>query len=113
MDDLPDPQRPHRRGHRGCPMTPVASVAEMQAADARAAARDPAAMARLIGRAGSAVSHRALDLLGGGYGKRVIVVAGKGNNGADGRVAARRLRRRGARVHIIDAATAPASLPDC
>ena len=32
------------------------------------------------------------------YGRRVAVVAGKGNNGADGRVAAGLLRRRGARV---------------
>ena len=38
----------------------------------------------------------ALRLLGGAYGRRVVVVAGKGNNGADGRVAAARLRRRGA-----------------
>ena len=28
------------------------------------------------------------DMLGGAYGRRVVVVAGKGNNGADGRVAA-------------------------
>jgi NAD(P)H-hydrate epimerase len=36
-----------------------------------------------------------------------VVVAGKGNNGADGRVAAARLARRGARVTVIDAAGAP------
>ena len=34
-------------------------------------------------------------MMGGAYGRRVVVVAGKGNNGADGRVAADRLRRRG------------------
>ena len=38
------------------------------------------------------------DLLGGAYGRRVVVIAGKGNNGADGRVAAGLLARRGARV---------------
>jgi len=37
----------------------------------------------------------------------VIVVAGKGNNGNDGREAAVHLRRRGVRVQIIDAADAP------
>ena len=31
----------------------------------------------------------------------MVVVAGKGNNGADGRVAAERLRRRGARVDVV------------
>jgi NAD(P)H-hydrate epimerase len=35
----------------------------------------------------------------------VVVVAGKGNNGNDGRDAARRLRQRGARVEVLDAAT--------
>jgi NAD(P)H-hydrate epimerase len=38
-------------------------------------------------------------------------VAGKGNNGADGRAAAERLRRRGVRVQVIDAAGAPERLP--
>ena len=32
-------------------------------------------------RAGGAVARRALALLGGAYGRRVVVVAGKGNNG--------------------------------
>ena len=65
----------------------------------------------LIERAGAAVAHEALDLLGGAYGRRVVVLAGKGNNGADGRAAARRLRRRGVRVEVIDAADAPTRLP--
>ena len=34
-------------------------------------------------------------MLGGTYGRRVVVVCGKGNNGADGRVAARRAARLG------------------
>ena len=46
-------------------------------------------------------------MLGGTYGRHVVVVAGKGNNGADGRVAAARLRRRGARVTVVEAADAP------
>src|SRR5690606_40053086 len=39
------------------------------------------------------------------------VLAGKGNNGADGRSAARRLRRRGVRVQVIEAHAAPYQLP--
>jgi NAD(P)H-hydrate epimerase len=50
-------------------------------------------------------------MLGGGYGRRVVVVAGKGNNGADGRAAAARLRRRGVRVEVVDAADPPPVLP--
>ena len=46
---------------------------------------------------------KALAMLGGTYGRRVVVVAGKGNNGADGRAAAERLRRRGVRVTVIAA----------
>ncbi|HVT77478.1 MAG TPA: NAD(P)H-hydrate dehydratase, partial [Acidimicrobiales bacterium] len=86
---------------------PVLSVAEMQAVDA--AASEP--VATLIERAGSAVAWAALRMLGGTYGKRVVVVAGKGNNGADGRSAARRLTERGVRVRIFDAADAPDVLP--
>jgi len=69
------------------------------------------ALATLVDRAGSAVAAEALKLMGGAYARRVAVVAGKGNNGADGRVAADRLRRRGARVALVDAAAAPVRLP--
>ncbi len=48
----------------------------------------------------------ALQMLGGGYGRRVVVIAGRGNNGADGRVAGQILERRGARVQIVGAGTA-------
>jgi NAD(P)H-hydrate epimerase len=79
----------------------------MQAVDALATSAGGAALDVLVGRAGSAVASEALRLLGGAYGRRVVVVAGKGNNGADGRVAAGRLRRRGARVTVVDANDAP------
>ena len=88
-------------------MIPILTPDEMAAVDA--AATDPVTV--LIERAGAAVAHHALDLLGGAYGRRVVVLAGKGNNGADGRSAAARLRRRGVRVQEIDAAAAPAELP--
>src|SRR3954469_24746537 len=82
-------------------MIPVVTPDEMAAID-RAA---PEPVDVLIGRAGKAIALRALSMLGGAYGRRVIVVAGKGNNGNDGRDAARRLRRRGARVEVLDAVT--------
>src|SRR5690348_3127853 len=52
----------------------------------------------LVARAGGAVARHALRMLGGAYGRRVVVVCGGGNNGADGRVAAARLRARGVGV---------------
>ena len=88
-------------------MIPILTPAEMAAVDAAA----PEPVTVLIERAGAAVARAALDLLGGGYGRRVVVVAGKGNNGADGRAAARRLAARGVRVQVIDAAGAPPRLP--
>jgi NAD(P)H-hydrate epimerase len=75
----------------------VLTPAEMAAADQRAiAAGTPEAV--LVERAGGAVAHHALRMLGGSYGRRVVVICGKGNNGADGRVAARRLRAWGVGV---------------
>ena len=88
-------------------MIPILTPQEMAAVDT--AAPDPVEV--LIERAGAAVAHHALVLLQGAYGRRVIVLAGKGNNGADGRAAARRLRRRGVRVTEIDAMAAPSTLP--
>jgi ADP-dependent NAD(P)H-hydrate dehydratase / NAD(P)H-hydrate epimerase len=84
---------------------PVVTVAEMRAIDEEAHAT--VAHDVLVDRAGTAVSAAALRLLGGAYGRRVVVVAGKGSNGADGRVAASRLRRRGARVEVVEASDAP------
>ena len=71
-------------------MLPVLTPDEMAAVDAAA----PEPVEVLIGRAGAALASEALALLGGAYGRRVVVVAGKGNNGNDGRDAARRLERR-------------------
>jgi len=85
------------------------TVAEMRRADAAALAMVDESV--LVARAGTAVAHRAIRLLGGAYGRRVVVVAGKGNNGADGLVAAAHLARRGARVVVLDAAD-PGTLPE-
>jgi len=56
--------------------------------------------ADLMERAGRAVARAAVDLAGGTYGRRVVVVCGKGNNGGDGFVAARHLARWGMRVSV-------------
>jgi NAD(P)H-hydrate epimerase len=72
------------------------------------AARDAAAIAggvseaTLVDRAGGAVARGARHLLGGTYGRRVVIICGKGNNGADGRVAGARLAGWGARVDRFD-----------
>src|SRR5450759_1224578 len=73
----------------------------MQAVDAAVQASTPLDV--LVERAGHAVALVALEMMGGAYGRRVLVVAGKGNNGADGRIAAGKLRRRGARVTVVEA----------
>lgn len=88
-------------------MIPIVTPEEMATIDAAA----PEPVEELIERAGAALARTALDILGGGYGRRVAVLAGKGNNGADGRAAAERLRRRGVRVAVVDANDAPNSLP--
>ncbi|MBK9179583.1 MAG: NAD(P)H-hydrate dehydratase [Acidimicrobiales bacterium] len=88
-------------------MIPVVSPAEMGAIDAAA----PEPVEVLIGRAGDAVARAATRLMGGTYGRHVVVVAGKGNNGNDGRAAAAWLRRRGVRITVVDAADAPSVLP--
>ena len=54
----------------------------------------------LMERAGRAVARAAVDLTGGVYGRRCVVVCGKGNNGGDGLVAARYLARWGMRVAV-------------
>lgn len=87
-------------------MLPIVTPAEMAAIDARATE----SVDTLIDRAARAVAREAIDLLGGSYGRRVVVLAGPGNNGADGRMAAKHLARRGVRVEVISATAAPGSL---
>ena len=90
-------------------MIPVVTRDEMRAIDA--AAGDPVEV--LVERAGAAVARAALEVLGGAYGRRLVVLAGPGNNGADGRVAAERLRERGAAVRVYGTRDMPAAVPAC
>ncbi|HVB91350.1 MAG TPA: NAD(P)H-hydrate dehydratase [Acidimicrobiales bacterium] len=92
-------------------MRAVLTRDEMRAADAAALAE--VTHGTLVARAGTAVAHAALRILGGAYGKNVTVVVGKGSNGADGRVAAAYLSRRGARVTVVGAGDAPPALAPC
>ncbi len=92
-------------------MRAVLTGGEMRAADGAALAE--VSHEALVRRAGTAVAQRALHMLGGAYGRRVVVVAGKGSNGADGRVAAAALARRGARVVVVEAAEGAPTLPSC
>src|SRR4051812_40142630 len=105
-----DPHRPNGNGDRGgAAVIPVLTPAEMKAVDEAA----PQPVDVLVERAGAAVAREAHRMLGARYGRRVVVVAGKGNNGADGRAAARRLRHRGVGVTIIDADGDATRLPAC
>jgi NAD(P)H-hydrate epimerase len=84
-------------------MLPIVTPDEMRAIDAAA----PEPVEVLVERAGGAVARAAVRLLGGTYGRTVAVIAGRGNNGADGRVAAARLAARGVRVRVFDADAPP------
>ena len=67
----------------------------------------PVPVAALVDRAGAAVARSAMRLMGGSYGRRVAVLAGPGHNGADGRVAAMRLRERGVSVVVHEVSRMP------
>lgn len=83
-------------------MIPALTPEQTAEADSAAveAAGDPSTF---INRAGHAVAEAALRMMGGAYGRRVTVIAGKGNNGNDGRVAAATLTSWGASVRVVDA----------
>lgn len=95
-------------------MRPVVTPVEMAAIDAEA----PEPVEELIARAGWATAMAAVELLDRPYGSRVAVVAGKGNNGADGRSAVPHLRRRGVHCTLfavgseVDGGTGPPARPE-
>ena len=75
----------------------VVTAAQMVAIE-QASERAGVSTDSLMEKAGLAVAQAARDELGGAAGQRVVVLVGPGNNGADGLVAARHLRRWGADV---------------
>ncbi len=81
-------------------MLPVLTPAESAALD-RAGAERGLSIDALMEAAGRAVARAVADVAGGTYGRRVVVVCGKGNNGGDGLVAARYLDRWGCRAVAV------------
>ncbi|MFV1969578.1 MAG: NAD(P)H-hydrate dehydratase [Acidimicrobiia bacterium] len=87
-------------------MEPILSVAEMRRVDAETTAD----IDRLMEAAGNGIALSAARM-GIGYGSRVHIVAGKGNNGGDGYLAARYLTRRGATVVVHHVGVPPDDTP--
>ncbi len=81
-------------------MKPVLTPEEAAALDRETQARGVTADG-LMERAGRAVARAAREVAGGSYGRRAVVVCGKGNNGGDGLVAARHLGRWGMRTTVL------------
>jgi NAD(P)H-hydrate epimerase len=79
---------------------PVLTAEDVRRQDAACEARG-IATATLMGNAGFAVARAAHELLGGTYGRRVVVFSGKGNNAGDGLVAGRWLTAWGAHVSAV------------
>jgi ADP-dependent NAD(P)H-hydrate dehydratase / NAD(P)H-hydrate epimerase len=79
---------------------PVLSPQQAVELDRQTQARGLSAQG-LMERAGIEVARAVTDLAGGVYGRRAVVVCGKGNNGGDGLVAARHLARWGMRVAVV------------
>jgi NAD(P)H-hydrate epimerase len=80
---------------------PVFTAAEMRALDARAIRELGIPGPRLMDHAGTGAAARIARWLAPIRGKTVVVVCGKGNNGGDGFVVARRLKARGAAVRVL------------
>jgi NAD(P)H-hydrate epimerase len=80
---------------------PVFTAAEMRALDARAIRELGIPGPRLMDHAGTAAAALIARWLAPIRGKAVVVVCGKGNNGGDGFVVARRLKARGAAVRVL------------
>lgn len=85
------------------PMMKIVTVAEMVAVEKRAEQEYGLTSPILMEHAGRSVAEAVQARLEGEVGGiRVVVLAGPGNNGGDGRVAARHLAEAGARVAIYD-----------
>ena len=78
-------------------MIPVVSPVQMRAIDDRSGVPESS----LIDRAGRAIAWTARSMMGGVYGRHVVVLVGPGNNGADGMVAAGVLSSWGVSVRVI------------
>ncbi|HEX4472093.1 MAG TPA: NAD(P)H-hydrate epimerase [Nocardioides sp.] len=80
------------------------TVEQVRAAEASLMAQVPEGA--LMQRAAAGLAASVVDLLGGAYGRRVLVLAGSGDNGGDALYAGAMLARRGARVEVVAVADA-------
>lgn len=82
-------------------MTKIVTGTQMQELDRRTIgeARIPGTV--LMERAGAGLATGVEEIFGSPRGKRITILCGKGNNGGDGFVAARLLRRRQAQVRVF------------
>jgi ADP-dependent NAD(P)H-hydrate dehydratase / NAD(P)H-hydrate epimerase len=81
-------------------MLPILTPSESAALD-RASTDRGISVGSLMESAGRAVARVTAAVAGGAYGRRAVVVCGKGNNGGDGLVAARHLDRWGMGVTAV------------
>ena len=79
----------------------LVTAAQMQSLDRRTIDEARVPGTTLMERAGSGVTKALEQALGSPSGKRVTIFCGKGNNGGDGLVIARLLRRKRARVQVL------------
>src|SRR5439155_12632880 len=86
-------------GNVGAGMRPILTPQESAELDRRSAERG-ITVETLMENAGAAVARASVGVAGGSYGKRAVVVCGKGNNGGDGLVAARHPLRGGLGVAV-------------
>ena len=82
-------------------MLPVFTAAEMRALDQRAMSQLGIPGVRLMENAGRGAAQAILTHFGSQRRKRVVICCGKGNNGGDGFVVARRLKAAGAAVRVF------------
>lgn len=82
-------------------MLPVFTAAEMRALDQRAMSQLGIPGVRLMENAGRGAAQAILTHFGSQRRKRVVICCGKGNNGGDGFVVARRLKAAGAAVKVF------------
>ena len=77
----------------------ILTAEQMGETDRRTAAEFGVSMQELMDNAGTSVARFALRRYP--EARRIVVLCGKGNNGGDGFVAARRLHAAGRKVHVI------------
>jgi hydroxyethylthiazole kinase-like uncharacterized protein yjeF len=80
------------------------TVGQVRAAEATLLAQVPDGA--LMQRAAAGLAASVVDLLGGAYGRRVLLLVGSGDNGGDALYAGAMLARRGARVEVVAVADA-------